>query len=220
MATPAQSRSQSGSAQASGSAAASGSGSARSNSTTATTSISIPATAAAGGVTVTQPPSTGEASYYKIASGEYITFGWNFTSLYVQPEHLTIIASCSANGNTYPVGPTASPSNTLAANATNVVWSPWEWEQIQGQVPFAEATYVLKMWDQRGPDVGIKGGYLSPYAGTEFALYRPGPYVSIADGWTCSTCNAGFERLSDPLGLAAMLTFASVIFSVWNVWRR
>lgn len=149
-----------------------------------------------------------------------MTFGWNLTSLYVQPQHLTVIASCSANGNTYLVGPTASPSNTLAGNATGVVWSPWEWEQVPGQIPFAEATYVLKIWDERGPGVGIKGGYLSPYAGTQFALYRPGVYQSIADGWTCSTCGAGFERLSDSFGLAAVLTLVAMIFSAWNIWRR
>lgn len=98
----------------------------------------------------------------------------------VQPSSLTLVASCSANGNTYPIGPTASPSNTLAANATQVIWNPWEWEQIPGQVPFAEATYVLQMYDERGPAVGIKGGYLSPYSGTQFSMYRPGSYQSIA----------------------------------------
>jgi len=38
-------------------------------------------TAAAGGVSVTQPPTTATPSYFKIAEAENITFGWNLTSL-------------------------------------------------------------------------------------------------------------------------------------------
>ena len=90
-----------------------------------------------------------------------------------------MIASCSANGNTYPVGPTNSPYNTIPANATQVIWNPWEWEQIPGQTPFAEATYVLKIWDERGPGSTIKGGWMSPYSGTQFSMYRPAQYQSI-----------------------------------------
>lgn len=47
----------------------------------ATQTISIPQTAAAGGITVTQPPSTASQSFYKIQENEFITFGWNLTSL-------------------------------------------------------------------------------------------------------------------------------------------
>jgi hypothetical protein len=60
----------------SGSAGPSGS-----NSRNATSTISIPQTAAAGGITVTQPPSTASQSFYKIQENEFITFGWNLTSL-------------------------------------------------------------------------------------------------------------------------------------------
>ena len=74
--------SSSGGASGSGSQAAgpSGSGS-RSAAASNSTSISIPGTAAAGGITILNPANTAEASYYKIASEEYITFQWNLTSL-------------------------------------------------------------------------------------------------------------------------------------------
>lgn len=91
----------------------------------------------------------------------------------VQPTSLTVIASCGANGNTYAVGPTDGTRNTLSGNATQVVWNPWQWEQSAGATPFAEATYVLKVWDERGPQATVRGGYFSPYAGTQFSLYRP-----------------------------------------------
>jgi len=35
----------------------------------------------AGGLTYTNPAATDAVSYYKIASGNPITFGWNYTSL-------------------------------------------------------------------------------------------------------------------------------------------
>lgn len=65
-------------------------------------------------------------------------------------------------------------------NTTQVVWNPWEWEQIPTEVPFAEATYVLSVWDERGPGAARKGGYLTPYSGTNFMMYRPAGYTSIA----------------------------------------
>ena len=111
------------------------------------------------------------------------------TQISITPTHLTLIASCSANGNTYPVGPTASPSNTIAANASSILWNPWQWEQSPGATPFAEATYVLKIWDERGPAATVKGGYFSPYSGTEFAMYRPAPYTPISG--ELGTVNAG-----------------------------
>ena len=92
----------------------------------------------------------------------------------VQPTSLTVIASCGANGNTYPVGPTGGSRNTISGNATQVVWNPWQWEQPAGATPFAEATYVLKIWDDRGEQATIRAGYLSPYSGTQFSLSRPG----------------------------------------------
>lgn len=39
---------------------------------------------------------------------------------------------------------------------------------------------MLKIYDERGDGVGIKGGYFSPYSGTQFAMYRPATYQSIA----------------------------------------
>ncbi|KAK8853468.1 hypothetical protein IAR55_004175 [Kwoniella newhampshirensis] len=200
---------------ASGSASAS-----RQSSTNATSSISIPGTAAAGGMTVTQPPSSASASYYKIAKDSWITFGWNLTSLYVTPTSLTVVASCSANGNVYAVGPTASPSNVIPGNSTSIVWSPWEWEQIPGQTPFAEATYVLKVWDERGEGAGVKGGYFSPYSGTNFMIYRPAEYTSLADGWSCATCSDALSTLTQPAHLMVLTTLFITILSAWSILRR
>ncbi|WWD19897.1 hypothetical protein CI109_104366 [Kwoniella shandongensis] len=203
-----------------GSGSASASASASRQSGNATSSVSIPGTAAAGGLTVTQPPSTASASYYKIAKDSWITFGWNLTSLYVTPTSLTVVASCSANGNVYPVGPTASPSNVIPGNSTSIVWNPWEWEQIPGQTPFAEATYVLKIVDERGQGAPVKGGYFSPYSGTNFMIYRPGEYKSIADGWSCATCSDALSTLAQPAHFMVLTTLLITILSAWGILRR
>jgi hypothetical protein len=71
------------------------------------------------------------------------------------PTSLTLIASCSLNGNTYPVGPVTPGGNTIPATQTQIVWNPYEYEQQAGAVPLAVATYVLKVWDDRGPTAAV-----------------------------------------------------------------
>lgn len=78
------------------------------------------------------------------------------------------------------MGPTNGTRNTISGNATQVVWNPWQWEQSAGATPFAQATYVLKVWDERGPAATVRGGYLSPYAGGQFAMYRPQSYTPLS----------------------------------------
>ncbi|KAJ9109299.1 hypothetical protein QFC21_000628 [Naganishia friedmannii] len=150
---------------------------------TGTATTSIPATAAAGGLTMTQPPSSASASFYKIASANYVTFGWNLTSLYVTPESLTVIATCTQNGNTYKVGPTNAAGeidNVIPGDSTQIIWNPWEYEQQAGATPLAAATYTLSVWDERGPGATVAAGRFSPYSGTNFALYRPQQYTPLS----------------------------------------
>lgn len=111
--------------------------------------------------------------------------------LSVTPTSLTVIASCSQNGNTYQIGPTTVVSaqgggqvtqiaNVIPGSATQIVWDPYAYEQLPGAVPLAVATYTLSVWDERGPTAAVAGGRFSPYSGTEFALYRPQPYTPLA----------------------------------------
>ena len=94
-----------------------------------------------------------------------------------------MIASCSQNGNTYPVGPTNAAGgvdNVIPGSSTEIVWSPHEYEQNGGNVPLAAATYRLQIYDERGPTAAQAGGRFSPYSGMEFALYRPQSYTPLA----------------------------------------
>lgn len=155
-------------------ASASGSGSASGS------FISIPQTAGEGGLSFTQPASSSNA-FFKIASDAPITFGWNYTSLYVTPTSLTISAICD-NGNTYPVGPT---DGVIDAAETSVVWDVYSYQQANPTLPLAVASYTLTVWDDRGPSATRMPGYFSPNSNLRFALYTPQAYTPIASGELC-----------------------------------
>lgn len=151
------------------------------SSTSAVASSSIPQNAAAGGITITQPAQTAQASYYKIASGVPVTFGWNFTSILQYPSSLYVYAYCSENSNSYPIA--ASPSNGLPGRATQVVWDPYSYSmtaQNSNLPQLIQATYRLKIFDERGENVGATGGLFQPNSKVEFALYIPSSYTPLA----------------------------------------
>jgi hypothetical protein len=125
----------------------------------------------------TQPAQTAAASYYKIASGQLITFGWTFTELQATPTSLTLSAFCGDNGNTYPVGPT---NGIIPGNALSVVWDPWQYQQNNPAVPLAQGSYTLSIWDDRGPTALPAPGLLKPNTNLHFALYIPQAYTPLA----------------------------------------
>jgi len=187
-------------------------------SSTSSTSTGIPQTAAAGGLSFTQPPNTAAASFYKIAPDNVITIGWNFTSLYATPTHLTLSAFCSANGNTYPIGPT---NGIIDGTARSVEWNPYDYNQIPGVTPLAEASYTLRIVDERGLGAGAAPGLFSPNEQMTFALYKPQSYTPIADGWQCTACSAGVLTIaSHPLSLGIMATTVVMVISGWHLLRN
>lgn len=138
---------------------------------------SIPQTAAAGGLTITKPPSTA-TSYFKIAPDDQITFGWNFTYLYVTPASLTVSALCD-NGYTYPVGPT---DGIIPGDATSLVWDPYAYNQAHPELQLPQAMYTLGIWDSRGPGAAREGGVFNPNTQLTFALYTTQGYTPLASG--------------------------------------
>lgn len=143
---------------------------------------SIPQTAAAGGIVITQPAEqASQQSYYKIASGVNVTFGWNFTSIIQQPSSLTVQAYNTEMSNTYLI-------TVLPGTATSVVWSPWDLQssqRAQNKQDLTQATYRLQIYDERGLNTGIVGGRMTPNQKVQFALYIPQPYTSLAGGYFC-----------------------------------
>ncbi|GAA5952431.1 hypothetical protein JCM21900_005307 [Sporobolomyces salmonicolor] len=179
-------------------------------------SISIPGTAPAGGLTYVTPAGTAAVSYYKIASGNPITFGWNYTSLYVTPSSLTFEAICTANGYTYPV-------TTIAAAETSLVWDPWQYAQSPNALPFAQASYTLRVFDERGIQATAQAGLFNGANSiVNFALYSPAAYTPLADGWTCTGCSFASvsQHLSHPLVVAIPVTAALVLIGGAGVFGR
>lgn len=207
----------------------------RPTTTGSSTSLKIPQSAPAGSIVMIQPASSASQSYYKIASGEDITFKWNFTNVLATPESITVVAYCADNNVEYKVGPTDGSSNTLPGKATQVVWNPYEWQLQPGQTPFQQATYTLKIFDERGTGVALKAGYLTPYTGTKFGMYKPQAYTPFAGECERARCSrTSFSSRSQktaPLcldGASAAATGGSCItrtkltcrLEVLNVQRR
>ncbi|EIM87699.1 uncharacterized protein STEHIDRAFT_78792 [Stereum hirsutum FP-91666 SS1] len=205
------------SASASGSQTTSGSSGSQSASGSGSSSVSIPKTAAAGGITITQPAQTSTA-FFKIASGQPITFAWNFTSLYVTPTSLTVSAICD-NGITYPVGPT---DGVIPGTATSVVWDVYDFQQSNPNSPLAQATYTLEVFDSRGAGAAQSAGLFSPNNNLKFALYTPQPYTPIASGWSCSGCNNGSlsSYTAHPAFVSIFATIIVMILSGFALFRQ
>lgn len=138
----------------------------------------------AGGLTITEPAQTAQASYYKIAPHETITFGWNFTSLKATPTRLYVVASCSKNGNTYPIAP--SPQG-IPGDATSVTWYPYGYHidaQKNGDPDLVVDKYRLMIYDEKGPGGLANGGEFQPNNMAEFSMYFPMKYTPLSG--TCA----------------------------------
>lgn len=149
----------------------------------ATTVSTVPANGNPGEIVFTQPPLQ-STSYYKIAPGEYVTFGWNFSYLAVAPSAITVSAACE-NGNTYPVGPS---NGVIAGDAQSVVWYPYGYQTANPNLPLAQADYTLLVFGPGGPSAAATPGYLAPNSQLRFALYTPQPYTPLASGMSFLSC--------------------------------
>ena len=68
-----------------------------------------------GGINMITPAPLSGSQYYKI--GDYVTFGWNYTSLSVTPKSIDVMASCSLNNQLYTIA-----VNQSVEKSQMVVW--------------------------------------------------------------------------------------------------
>lgn len=179
---------------------------AASGSQPASSSLSIPQTAPAGLITITQPPQTA-TSFYKIAPGNVITFGWNFTALISTPAHLTVSAVCD-NGNTYPVGPT---DGIIPGDATSVTWDLWSYDQAHPTLPLAPTGYQLNIWDERGPGAPLSPGKLHANNQLRFALYTTKAYTPLSSKYISHLAFHKSELIFSQVGPVEGATFRMVL---------
>ncbi|KAJ1301896.1 hypothetical protein OPQ81_000736 [Rhizoctonia solani] len=174
---------QTGSVTGSGSGSVTGSTAAATGTTSTNT---IPQTAPPGTLSFTIPSQTITPSYYKIMANNPITFGWNFTSLLSTPASLTLHAYCTEDGNTFRVGPTNSDgtvAGVIPGTATAVTWDAYAQQSEPGAKRLLQATYTLRIFDERGFTVGAEPGLLNPNQNLKFAMYTPAQYTPIESGW-------------------------------------
>ncbi|TFL00226.1 hypothetical protein BDV98DRAFT_531318 [Pterulicium gracile] len=161
-----------------------------------------------------KPPMTTTA-FYKIAPSEFITFQWTLSDVLASPTSLTIRAT-GDNNNIYTIG---DNDGTIAGDATELVWNPYEWNQANPTLKLTPGEYRLNIWDDRGPDTPRRPGYMQANNALKFALYTPVPYTALADGWTCMNCNAGTRLSTHPLSIALISTLLIVLLSSFTLLR-
>ncbi|KAG8219352.1 hypothetical protein J3R82DRAFT_267 [Butyriboletus roseoflavus] len=182
----------------------------------ATPVTSVGANGNPGEIVFTQPPLQ-STSFYKIAPGEYVTFGWNFSYLAYTPTAITVSAACE-NGNTYPVGPT---DGVIAGDAQSIVWYPYGYQTANPSLPLAQASYTLLIFGSDGPKAIPTPGYLEPNNQLQFALYTPQAYTPLASGWQCAGCGGALEQFkAHPASIALFTTLLVIFLSGFTTLRR
>ena len=118
------------------------------------------------------PNSLAQTTYYKVS--DYVTFGWNYTSLSVKPSKIDVYVTCAVNSATY----------TLATNETfeptgKIVWDTKP--DATGTAPLLTETYTLVIHDAAKDVTAIpQAGHLGAYQQFQFAMYTPQPYTALA----------------------------------------
>ncbi|KAJ3799274.1 hypothetical protein GGU11DRAFT_777618 [Lentinula aff. detonsa] len=193
------------------SSATSASGSASSGSSSASKTSSIPQSAPAGLLSMTQPPQA-STSFFKIASGEVVTFAWSFSGVLATPTSLTVNA-VGANSFTYSL-------TSLPGTASSYIWTPYDYQQSHLATPLAQTTYSLQIFDERGLGATTRPGYLSPNTALTFALYTPQPYTPLAS-WDCTVCSgSNTSYTAHPASIALIATFLVMFLSGFGLLRN
>lgn len=202
-----------GSAASSATGGSSGSNSGRSSSGQGSSSrtLSYANSVGYGGVSMITPAATASTSYYKV--GDYITFAWNYTSLKITPSAVDIIATCTANQQTY----------TLAMNQTwqstgALTWDTGEYQSTAtNQLLTEKYTLIIHDAAREASATAVYGG-LAAYSQFTFGMYTPQPYMPLNEGWKCVTCsgaltNAERQTLGVLLSVAALTVGSFTLFA-------
>ena len=173
------------------------------------------------------PAAIGPSTYYKI--GNFVTFGWNYTSLSVTPSAIDILASCSANSATYTIAMNQSVVPTGA-----ITWDTGKYQKT-ATVPLLTETYTLIIHDA-AQDVSAtaKAGYLGVFDQFTFGMYSPQPYTplngssqthssllldALLTSWTefkCATCSSAISDMErQAFGFLLTMGTITVLSFTW-----
>lgn len=141
----------------------------------------------AGGVSMQTPAISLGQQYFKI--GDYVTFGWNYTSLEATPTAVNILATCTANKQLY----TIEMNQTVANNTGLVVWDTGKYQATAVQNPLLTQTYTLIIYDSDSSISAVaQPGLLAVFNQYTFGMYSPQPYTPLGD-FKCVTCNGALS---------------------------
>lgn len=159
-----------------------------------------------GGLSMITPNAMSSTQYYKI--GNYVTFGWNFTSLSVTPSALDILASCATNQATYTLALNQSVSGSTGA----VTWDTGDY-QATASTKLLTGQYTLMIYDAESSiSATPAAGYLAPYRQFTFGMYLPQPYVAL-EGIECITCSSATRNQlnQQTLGFVVLMAVVSTV---------
>jgi len=139
--------------------------------------------------------------YYKV--GDFVTFGWNYTSLSVTPSAIDVLASCSANQQTYTL------TSNMSVQATGAfTWDTGEMYATQTN-PFPVASYTLIIHDSSKDFTDVpSAGLLAAYEQYIFGMYTPQAYTPLND-FKCATCS-GALSIHEKQALGVVLTASAI----------
>jgi hypothetical protein len=194
-------------------------GSTNTTKATATRHTSYDARLPAGGVSMMTPAIASGAQYFKI--GDFVTFGWNYTSLEATPTAVNVMATCTANQQLY----TISSNLTLAGNTNAVIWDTGSYQATAVQNPLLTQTYTLIIYDAASSiSATAQAGYLAVYNSYTFGLYTPQAYTPLGE-FKCATCSGALgdaERralgLMAGMGLLTLLSFTWFVGGTGVIW--
>ena len=111
------------------------------------------------------PAATAPSTLYKV--NDYITFGWNYTSLIVPPNAIDVFVSCQLNDATYTLA-----SNTSFNPNGVVTWDTGREATVNASPLPSEASYTLIIQDAGAAATAVpQAGYLSKYSQFVFGMY-------------------------------------------------
>jgi hypothetical protein len=150
--------------------------------------------------------------YYKI--GDFITFGWNYTSLSATPTAVNVMATCTANQQLY----TIAMNQTIANNTNAVTWDTGSYQATAVQDPLLTQTYTLIIYDSDSSiSATAEAGYLAVFDSYTFGMYVPQSYTPLNE-YICATCSGALGDMEKrALGMMFGMCVITVLSFTWFV---
>lgn len=164
-----------------------------------------------GGVQILTPATNVEPTVlYKIK--DYVTLGWNYTSLQGTPTAIDVLVSCSSASATWTL-----TQNMTFATSVNYVWDTKK-QADNPNSPLLTEMYTLIVKDSDSAITAApEPGYLGVYSGFKFGLYTAQPYTPYPE-WTCPGCSDASSLFShQALGLAVTMSAVTFLSFTWFV---